>query len=160
MTSDLELREVQLLQLPVRLWARAKQQSDELQREFALIAMSAGTGHNPDHQDVPARLTALVAELDASFGSAGAPQEELLFQAAAEGRLVVDLVYTLPVAAAAASRHLGAMLDEADAYCARGEHLLTLAAEPEVVRFRQWFLAQVVGQLEGGDPVAWPDWSA
>lgn len=158
---DTQLREVHLLDVPVRLWARANEQSDELLREFALISLSAEHEAVPDHVDVPARLTALVTELDATYGGSGAPQQELLFQAAEQGRLVVeDLAYALPAGAGPAAQHLGELFEEADTYCAQGDHLLTLAADPEVVRFRRWFLAQVVDQLKGAPAVGWPDWPA
>lgn len=152
-----EVRDVHLLDLPVRLWARANEQSDELLREFALISLGAARS---DHADVPTRLTAVVTELDATYGGMGASQEELLFQAVRDGRLVLDeVVYTLPVAAGPGAQHLGDLLDEADAYCAAGEHLLTMAADPEVVRFRQWFLGQIVDQLQGAAAVSWSEWS-
>lgn len=58
----------------------------------------------------------------------------------------------------AASKSLGAMLDEADEFCRQGKHLLTLAADEELVRFRRWYLAQFIDQAEGKPPVAWPDY--
>lgn len=38
------------------------------------------------------------------------------------------------------------LLDEIDSWC-RSEEVLTLAAQPEVVRFRAWFANQVLSQL-------------
>ena len=51
---------------------------------------------------------------------------------------------------ATASQHLGAIFDEADAYCRSGEHLLSLATPPDALRFRRWFLGQMVDQIAGG----------
>jgi hypothetical protein len=50
------------------------------------------------------------------------------------------------------------MLDEADEYCRSGQHLLTLAADDEIVRFRHWYLEQFIAQIAGEQPVAWPDY--
>jgi hypothetical protein len=50
------------------------------------------------------------------------------------------------------------MLDEADEYCRRGEHLLTLETPPELVRFRRWYLQEFVNQIAGAAPEPWPDY--
>ena len=42
-------------------------------------------------------------------------------------------------------------LAEADEFCRRGE-LLTLATPPEYVAFREWFLGEIVRQLDGQPP--------
>ncbi|MCW2501436.1 MAG: hypothetical protein JWN87_3112 [Frankiales bacterium] len=148
------LHEVHVLQLPVRIWARAQEQTDALLREFALISTSDGNDH-----EVPARLTRLIADLEQRFDGVSTAQEQQLYAAADAGLLVLDeLVYQLPTEVAEASVTLLQMFDEADAYCADGTHLLTLAADPEVARFRRWFLLQFVDQIAGGAPVRWPDW--
>ena len=49
------------------------------------------------------------------------------------------------------------MLDEADEYCRRGDHLLTLATPPEELRFRRWFISEFVDQVNGAPPTPWPD---
>jgi len=48
------------------------------------------------------------------------------------------------------------MLDEADDYCRRGDHLLTLATPAEELRFRRWFVGEFVEQLGGAAPTPWP----
>jgi hypothetical protein len=150
-----ELRDVHLLQVPVDVWARTQEHSDELLREFALIAAdpeSAGA--------VPARLTRLVEQLNQVYGGVATEQENQLFAAAEAGEPVIDdLAYALPVAAADACVSLSRLLDEADAFCLAGEHLLTLATPPELVRFRRWYLEQFASQLTGGDPVPWPEYA-
>lgn len=152
-TSD--LHEVHLRQLPVRLWCRAQEQSDTLMREFALMASRAD---DPSHE-VPRRLTRLIAALDDRFSGVSSAQEQELFAAAADGRLVIeDLVYAVPVETGEASAALGELFDQADAYCAAGQLLLTMAASADVVRFRRWYFAQFVDQLAGRPPVCWPDW--
>ena len=49
---------------------------------------------------------------------------------------------------------LRSTLAEADEFCRRGE-LLTLATPPEYVAFREWFLGEIVRQLEGKPPTPW-----
>ncbi len=146
--------EVRLLELPVPLWSRAQQHSDELLREFALAAAQA-TGESRHH--LPTRLTALIAALTADYGEVSTDQEQELHRAAAAGESVLDeLVFQVPPAAAEASQTLGDMLDEADVYCRSGEHLLTLASPDEVVAFRRWYLSEFIRQISGQPPVPWP----
>lgn len=146
------LHEVRLLQLPVRVWAQAQEHTDALLREFALII---GAAEEPGHE-VPRQLLELIAHLDVRF--AGVSKESELRDAAEAGQLVTDQVYEVPAEVLPAAQELDDMLDQADAYCAEGAHLLTLASSDEVVRFRKWFLAQFVDQIEGKPAVAWPDW--
>lgn len=146
------LVEVRLREIPVPLWTRAKQQSDELLREFALASIGEAEGEH-----LPTRLTALMAALTETYGDRASAQEDLLFEAAATGRPVVDeLIFEVPAAVAGACVALGDLLDEADDYCRAGEHLLTLAASPDTVAFRRWYLAEFVRQVDGEPAVAWP----
>lgn len=156
MISTDELAEVRLLQVPVPLWSKAQQVSDELLREFALASAQAD---DDDEHHLPTRLTALIDSLTLRFAGASTEQEQRLMDAAAAGEEVVDeLVYRIPRDAGPASKELGDMLDEADVYCREGQHLLTLAAPEDVVRFRRWYLWSFIDQLSGGTPVAWPDY--
>jgi hypothetical protein len=147
--------QVHLLQLPVPLWVQTQQVTDELLREFALASAQA----DDDEHHLPGRLTRLIETLTARFEGVSTAQEQQLYAAAAAGQDVVDdLVFTVPAAAAPASQQLGDMLDEADDYCREGQHLLTLAAPDDVVRFRRWYLWSFRSQIEGAAPVAWPDY--
>jgi hypothetical protein len=153
-----DLYQVRVLQLPVPLWSRSQEQHDALMREFAL--MSVPTDESERQRHVPSRLTQLIETLTADFEGVATEQEQQLFDAAAAGEKVIDeLVYTLPLAAVPASKALGEMLDEADEYCRQGQHLLTLAADEELVRFRRWYLDQFIDQADGMPPVAWPDYT-
>ena len=156
MTAADALVEVHLQQLPVPLWAKAQQGSDELLREFALAAAQAD---DDQAHHLPGRLTQLMETLSQQFDGVSTAQEQQLFAAAEAGQDVIeDLVFQVPAIAAPASRELGAMLEEADEYCREGQHLLTLAAPEDVVRFRRWYLWSFVTQIEGAAPVAWPDY--
>jgi hypothetical protein len=158
------LIEVHLLQLPVPVWAKAQEQTAELQREMTLIAETlrgeaeaAEPTAAPRH--LPLRLISLIDSLTADFAGVSMRQDQELEDAASAGRAVIDdLVFHVPAAAAEASHVLGTMLDEADEYCRSGQHLLTLAADDEVVRFRHWYLEQFIAQIAGEPPVAWPDY--
>jgi hypothetical protein len=152
-----ELVEVRMLDLPVRVWARSQEQHDALMREFALMSVPTEEGEKARH--VPTRLAELIAQLNEDFAGVSTAQEQELFAAVEAGIESLDQVYRVPVAAAAASRALGEMLDEADEYCRQGMHLLTLASDEELVRFRWWFLDQFVDQAAGKPPVAWSDYT-
>ena len=109
---------------------------------------------------MPTRLAQLIDTLTADFEGVSTEQEQQLYDAAAANQPVIDeLVYTIPRAAVPASKALGVMLDEADEFCRQGKHLLTLAADDELVRFRRWFLDQFIDQADGKPPVAWPDYA-
>jgi hypothetical protein len=71
----------------------------------------------------------------------------------------VDLEIDVPAGAAPAAAEMQATLAEADEFCRNGE-LLTLAASPEFVAFRNWFLGEIVRQLDGDPPTPWPNGSA
>jgi hypothetical protein len=157
MTQGDDTYDVRVVQLPVRLWARSQEHHDALMREFAL--MSVPTDDEEKQRHVPTRLTELINTLTADFEGVSTEQEQQLFAAAEAGVETVDeLVYRLPLAAVPASKALGEMLDEADEYCRQGKHLLTLASDDELVRFRWWYLDQFIDQASGKPPVAWPDY--
>lgn len=147
-----ELVEVHLLELPVDVWARAQEQLEALQREFALATA--------DPRSVPARLLQLVQALQAQFGALSSPQEEQLLDAVDAGTPVLaDLVYRLPASVGPAAQALGGLLDEADEHCRTGDALLTLAADEDLVRFRWWFFDELTHQSEGRAPVPWPQYA-
>ena len=143
------LVEVQLLGLPVPLWARSQEQHDALLREFALIA-SDGAAHQ-----LPARLLALLEDLDREYGDLSGEQQRRLDRAARDGVDSIDLVYRVPPGVGPAALALSALLDEADDYCQQGRHLLTLGAEPDVVAFRRWYLRAFAEQTAALPAVPW-----
>lgn len=154
--TSVELKEVHLLRLPVPLAERARQHFEGLMREFALVA-AGGDGGHPE-QRVPARLIELMEALTAQFAGVNTAADARLEDAIDTGQeSIEDHVLVLPIEAAPASRALGEMIDEADDYCRQGEHLLTLATPADCVAYRGWYLGQVISQLEGHPPIAWPD---
>lgn len=141
---------VRLLELPVELHVRAAAHQDALQREFDVLRAGG------DQRSVPARLFALIADLDRSFGGLSDQPMAELAAAIERGDTSVDLLYEVPSAAADAAVQLGSMLEEADEFCRSGE-LVTLATPPEELSYRRWFLGEFVSQIGGSDPVPWSE---
>jgi hypothetical protein len=149
---------VHVLELPVPLAAKAQQHFEELMREFALISSGADAQHE---NHVPRRLLDLVDVLVQQFGGTTSEPEQRLADAIERGdEVIADHVLEVPPEAGPASQALGDLIEEADEYCLRGEHLLTLATPPDCVAYRRWYLGQVVDQLAGKPPVPWPQYQA
>ena len=147
-----------LLLLPVPVAARARQQFEELTREFALMHAGAADGHGAE---VPRRLMDMVEVLTTRFAGLNDDARERLDAAIDRGDEVIeDHVMSMPPEAGPASRALGDMLDEADDFCRQGRHLLTLATPPDLVAYRRWYLGEVADQLVGAAPTSWPQYRA
>jgi hypothetical protein len=143
------LVEVHLLNMPLRLFARETARNRELMREMALIAF----GNDAATHHVPTNLTELAAELE-EYRGVGAATDAVRDAAIARGDANIDLVYRLPPAVGPACRRLNELLDAAEEYC-RSENLLTLAAPPNGLALRQWYLSQVDEQINGAPPTPW-----
>ncbi|HEX8582174.1 MAG TPA: hypothetical protein VF640_07590 [Acidimicrobiales bacterium] len=148
--DDEELLPVDLVGLPLDLHRRATEHSDDVTREFQLVALDPSTA--------PARLIALGEEVERYSRFTSGPGAQLE-QALADGRATVDLRYEVPASAADAARRLGEVLDDVDEWCRAGG-MLALAASDEVRTYRRWFIGQFVDQLSGAEPVPWPDFAA
>jgi len=145
-----ELMEVLLIGVPLDIQRQANAHYDALMREFELIRQSDAAA-----ESVPARLLDLVDELSTRF-AAFAAQPRALVQAALEsGGTSVDLTFEVPREITEACERLLALLDEADAYCSAGEHLVTLSSPPTVRAYREWFLREFIGQSHGRPPTPW-----
>lgn len=144
-----DLVRIRILRFPLGLWQRSQEHTDELLREFTLIAEGS------EDPSLPRRLLDLVADLTATYAGMSASTEQDRDQAIVRGETEIDLVYLLPRSVTHVVRHLGAMLDEADEYCRQGTHLLTLQTPPDQTAFRRWFLDEFESQLNGGEPTPW-----
>lgn len=149
-----ELVEVRLLGLPLQVWQRTQEHVDGLLREFMLIVQD-----DEARAATPGRLLGLIEELTAGYGEFSEEQRRQMEAALARGEAEIDLTYQVPPGAAGAAQLLGDMLDEADDYCRRGDHLLTLATPAEALRFRRWFIGEFVDQVAGRPPTLWPDYA-
>ena len=141
---------VRLLDYPLAIGQQTSQHYEEVMREFALLV---ATGRALPGS-VPERVLTLVAAL----GERRARNNELEDRRAAalaRGETGAHFELQIPPSVAAISHELEACLDEADDLCRRGE-VLTLAPSDEVIAFRRWYLDELVRQVGGGDPVAWP----
>ncbi len=144
------LVEVHLLRLPVDLYQRAAEHSDELLREFALMQEL-----HDDGGAVPAQLVTLIEEFRRRFAMFSAGPRTELEEAMAAGAREIDLYYRIPPEARSAVVELGTLLDEADEFCRAGTELLTLATPPEALAFRRWFLSEFEAQIDGRAPTPW-----
>lgn len=149
---------VRLIGLPLGIYQRALDHSEELMREFALFALQPPPTDG-DH-GVPLRLLALVDELNARYATTTVEVDAQRDDAIARGESEVDLTYVVPREVREASVHLGAVLDEADVYCRAGQHLLTLETPPDAKAFRDWYLGEFIAQIDGRQPTPWPMWAA
>jgi len=148
---------VEVLQLPVGLWRETQEHMDELTREFMLIATD-DRADDGEH-DVPQQLLTVIEQLTHRYAGFGEENEARLADAAERGDPSIDLVYDLPADITDDVKRLGQMLDLADEFCRRGQHLLTLATPPDQLRFRRWFLDEMVRQTGGQPPTPWPDYA-
>ncbi|HET7530008.1 MAG TPA: hypothetical protein VFJ98_03510 [Mycobacteriales bacterium] len=152
--SDEELVRIEIRGLPIGLHARSQAHSDELMREFRLLAEQM---RQEGTSGVPRELIDLVAALQGQYSAFTEEQEDALQQAIAREDETIDLTYQLPAHVSEGVLALGVMLDRADELCREGQHLLTLATPPELVAYRQWFLDEFTRQIAGEPPTAWID---
>jgi hypothetical protein len=144
---------IRVMGMPIAVQARAQEHADELTRELTLIGAQLRQEGNT--RDLPALLVTLIEQLNARYSRFTTEQEQLVAEATARGDDTIDLTYQLPASAAAHAQELGALLDQADAYCRTGRHLLTLATPDDLVAFRRWYLSQFIDQVAGQPPVPW-----
>jgi hypothetical protein len=144
------LHDVALLNLPVRLYAAARERHDELMREFALLALGAPSGR----ADVPARLLELIDVLGVRYGAATARPDEKIDAALERGDATIDLHYTVPAHVVVGADALERLMAEADAFC-QSEQLLTLARGPVQKQLAAWYLEEFRRQVNGEPPRPW-----
>ena len=148
------LRTIVISDFPLQVFDRARQHSEALLREFAFIAESGR-----DEVHVPRRLLELVAALNQRYATMNTVADEQIEAALDRGDESIDFELRVPDEARQAALELGAMLDEADEYCRRGD-LLTLATPADLRGFRVWYLQQVIDQVEGLPPTSWTVWAS
>lgn len=147
-----ELVRVRFINASVPLMFKSSQHQQELMREFTLIQLSDDTAR----QDVPARLLEVVERHRREFSTLSFRRLDELAGAIKRGDLHIDMEIDVPPAAGPAALEMRSTLVEADEFCRRGD-LLTLATPPEYVAFREWFLGEIVRQLDCSPPTPWRD---
>ena len=145
-----DLVTVELRDFPMAVYSRAEEHSDGLMREFSLIATSEAS------DAVPRRLLDLAAHLEQQFGDYTAGYDQEIEAARSRGDDFVTLRLQVPRGARDAALELAETLAQADEYCRSGD-LLSLVPPPDVLRFRNWYIEQFVGQIDGRPPVPWTD---
>jgi hypothetical protein len=148
--ADEPMHDVALLNIPVRLYAAARERHDELMREFALLALGGPSGR----ADVPARLLELIDILGVRYGAAAARPDEKLDAALERGDDTLDLHYTVPSHVVVAADALERLMTEADEFC-QSEQLLTLARDPVQKDLAHWYLEEFRRQVNGEPPRPW-----
>ena len=135
---------IRLGEVPTELLLRAKSHVDDLVREFTLAAAGAASGMT---SAVPTALAELIETVVHGFTEARESLRRQALVARDQHQDRVQLELTLPVSAADAAKEYLRALEEADAYC-RAARLLTLETPPRHRVFREWYVGELVEQLE------------
>lgn len=138
---------VQLQQLPVDLFVAMEEQTDALLREYVMVCL--GRSGQPFGLDETTRAGAAKAVVSEAV------QQTLSRKGHDEATRSFDIGFELLAATAGDFAVLQAVLDHAVRLATTGE-LLTLPSLPEIVALRNWICDEVVGQVAGAAPTAWP----
>ena len=148
-----------LLGVPPTLWAAARQHHDALVRELTLVRAARGASTDDLALADEARRavsdaieTAVVLAAAQGVPAPVLPTGHPSPLPAAPGAVDAVVPDALPARVYAV---LQDVLDEAEVLAARGE-LLVRPGLPEVVAVRDWACEQVIAQLGGTAPSAWP----
>ena len=159
MQGDATLVEVRLLNLPLQVRALFVQHTEGLMRELALVQLEAKheAAEHPQTspQTLSPRLLQLAAELAETYAPFQAQPAAVIAAALAAGKDSCDVTYTLPHQIESFMQRVAQLLDEADDFCRREEHLLTLPAPLEVTDYRRWLFGEFQRQLSGQAPRPW-----
>jgi hypothetical protein len=144
--------EAVLLNYPVALGAAQNERSNDLLREFQLMA---GAGAGDAAVPALARLELLAEELMAKYGpDLVEPSPELLRAIEAHEATTV-LHYPLYPVSRAIILDYARMMEGVDTSC-REAALMTLQPSPEIYALRRWTVEEFVRQYDGLDPRPWP----
>jgi anti-sigma regulatory factor (Ser/Thr protein kinase) len=143
-----ELLKIQLIGMPVQLFAHFRRRYNELRRELRLLSLAHGTDY-----PIARELSELFLQVEAERRQAqGVSALDTAIEAGVDQ---VDLEYDIPPSAPASMSRMLEMLEKADAFC-REQRLLALAASPQQLDLQRWYLGEFVRQAEGGEPTPWP----
>ena len=152
--------DVVLLSMPATLWLSARQHHDALIREFVLYQAA----HDTESLDLAtadaARVIISTAVIDAVERAQAAGTAEPALPDGHPSPLPwvpkrLDLQITVPDDAASMFATLQDVLDSAERLAVE-EQLLLRPALPEITAVRDWACEQVIAQLAGNAPSAWP----
>jgi hypothetical protein len=144
------LYEIRMLGVPVDLFLAARQQHDELMREFAVLALA----HKDESSTDPPELRRLVHELGANSAAAESRPGAEVEAAAEASQASVDVVYQMPFSGLAAAERFQGLMRSADEFCRQGR-MLTMPRSPDILRFAGWWFDELRRQVGGGAPTPW-----
>ncbi len=141
---------VRLVSCPVELSLRQDRHLDELVRELQLMSGDVASERS---QALAERLEGLLG------GPAHARHTGRMeaMQAAAAGLEHLDVEMAIPNELAHGVSELQETVSEADRLCEEAR-LLTVASSPELRALRSWMTEEINAQVEGAEPVPWPEW--
>ncbi len=142
-----ERLEVQLLNLPVQLFAASRVHYEELTRELRLLALAHG-------EDYPVATEVTELALQSEQERRLARGVEALDRAIHAGVDHVDLTYQVPTSTPATMARMGELLEKAEAFCQQ-ERMLSTAAPPLQLELQRWYLCEFVRQGAGEPPRPW-----
>lgn len=147
------MRQVVLIDFPLRVASKAYQHREALLREFAIIAIGGG-----EHADVPKRLLEIATVLDARYSGLNPEADQAVETAFKSGAQFVDLQLQVPDRIKTDTINVAPLLVEVEQYCKNGD-LLTLETPEEVRAFWIWFLSEFVRQHDGETPLSWREFT-
>lgn len=142
-----------LRDFPLRVWARSRQHSEEVMREFTL--MLGGERSGQTSLDVPKALVDLADMFTTRFGVLLDALYATREAALAEGRDRMDSEVALVLGAPELLDQVRTVMDRVDAFCRSGA-LLTLERDPVDRALLDWTLGEMLAQYEGRAPTPWP----
>ena len=141
---------IRLVACPVELSLQQDRHLDELVRELQLMSGDVASDRS---QALAERLEGLLS------GPAHARHTGRMeaMQAASVGLEHLDVEMAIPNELAKGVEDLQAAVLAADALCEE-RRLLTLASSPELRALRRWMTEEISAQVQGADPLPWPEW--
>jgi hypothetical protein len=151
-SSEPRAPEAVLLNYPVSLGAAQSERSQDLLREFQLMAAA---GAHEGASSALARLELLAEELMAKYGPDLAEPPAELRRAIRAREATTVLRYPLFPITRSIILDYARMMEGIDASC-RDAAMMTLQPSPQLYALRRWTVEEFVRQYDGRDPRPWP----
>jgi hypothetical protein len=146
-------REVALVQYPVALGMRQRDEVGDLLREFQLITIGDRAGRDTT---TPQALLMFARAITEQYADAlTAPQQELE-RAHGAGEEHTTLCYPVVPETRTVLLYYARTMEEADEY-SREARLMTLAPAAALYALRRWTVEEFVRQYDGHRPRPWPE---
>lgn len=142
-----------LRDFPLRVWARSRQHSDEVMREFTLMLEGERSGQTV--HEAPRALVALADMFTTRFGPLLDQLYAARWAALEAGQDRMDSEVALVEGTPDLLAQVRAVMEAVDDFCRTGD-LLTLEREEVDRRLFDWTMSELVAQYEGREPTPWP----